>query len=110
MASGMSTVGAGDDYPDPDQADNHADHDEESGVAGSGMACLLWERGTREATDRSDLTPCLHRPDHDDDQDDDDQDDADQDDADDDQDDDDNDQDDDDDNDRDDDHHHQNEY
>ena len=78
----MSTVGAGDDYPDPDhhdnradhaadQADNHADHDEESGGAGSGMACLLWERGTREATDRSDLTPCLHRPDHDDDQDDD---------------------------------------
>ena len=84
----MSTVGAGDDYPDPDhhydradhaadQADNHADHDEESGGAGSGMACLLWERGTREATDRSDLTPCLHRPDHDDDDQDDDDDDQD---------------------------------
>ena len=92
----MSTVGAGDDHPDPDhhvnhadhaagqadhhpdnhadQADNHADHDEESGGAGSGMACLLWERGTREATDRSDLTPCLHRPDHDDDDQDDDHD------------------------------------
>ena len=99
MASGMSTVGAGDDYPDPDhhydraadhddhpdhaadQTDNHADHaadhDEEIGGAGSGMACLLWERGTREATDRSDLTPCLHRPDHDDDDQDDDDDDQD---------------------------------
>ena len=68
----MSTVGAGDDdHADPDHHVNQADHDEESGGAGSGMACLLWERGTREATDRSDLTPCLHRPDHDDDQDDD---------------------------------------